>query len=106
MFAGRMQRVTRIVGMETFLLEPQPLAVALQRRFAAAAGANKVPGVKTGGACEVIVQGDVAAKVRCSCAGGMNPAWCTDRCPPCQNTLQPRCNNSAFGSCALQYMDR
>ncbi len=57
------QRVTRIVGVETYLLEPQLLAAALQRRFAASAGANALPGAKAGGACEVVVQGDVAAKV-------------------------------------------
>ncbi len=59
-----LQRVTRIVGTEAYLLEPQLLAAALQRRFAAAAGANTLPGAKAGGACEVVIQGDVAAKVR------------------------------------------
>ena len=58
-----LQRMTRLVGVETYLLEPQLLAAALQRRFAAAAGANPLPGAKAGGACEVVVQGDVAAKV-------------------------------------------
>lgn len=67
--------MTRIVGMETFLLEPQLLAAALQRRFAAAAGANPLPGAKAGSACEVVVQGDVAAKVRWSAAIGMKSAW-------------------------------
>ena len=56
--------MTRIVGAETFLLEPLPLAAALQRKFAASAGANPLPGAKAGGACEIVVQGDVAAKVR------------------------------------------
>ena len=58
-----LQRVTRIVGVDTYLLDPQLLAAALQRRFAASAGANPLPGAKAGGACEVVVQGDVAAKV-------------------------------------------
>ncbi len=48
-------------------MEPLALAADLQRKFAASAGANPLPGAKAAGACEIVVQGDIATKVRRFC---------------------------------------
>ena len=60
----RLQKVTRIIGAETFLLDASPLASHLQKQFACAARANPLPGAKANGACEIVMQGDVATRVR------------------------------------------
>ena len=39
------------------------MASDLQKRFACAAHANPLPGAKANGACEVVMQGDVATRV-------------------------------------------
>lgn len=60
----RLQKVTRIIGAEIFLLNAAPLASHLQKQFACAAHANPLPGAKANGACEIVMQGDVATRVR------------------------------------------
>ncbi len=50
------QKVTRIVGVETFLLEPAALAADLQKHFAASATVAELPGSKSKGVHEVVLQ--------------------------------------------------
>lgn len=59
-----LQKVTRIIGAETFLLDAALLAGDVAKRFACAAHANLLPGAKAQGTCEIVMQGDVATRVR------------------------------------------
>uniref|UniRef100_A0A7S3QT49 SUI1 domain-containing protein n=1 Tax=Dunaliella tertiolecta TaxID=3047 RepID=A0A7S3QT49_DUNTE len=56
------KKVTRIVGVESFLIDPSALASDCARRFAAACTTNELPG-KTSPGEEIIIQGDVKEKV-------------------------------------------
>ncbi|KAJ9522745.1 hypothetical protein QJQ45_019848 [Haematococcus lacustris] len=55
------KKVTRVVGMEAFLVSPEELAAESQRKFAASSSVNELPG-KSGGV-EVVVQGSVAEQM-------------------------------------------
>jgi Translation initiation factor SUI1 len=55
------QKVTRVVGVETFLLDASEVAADLQRRFAAAATVTELPGEKSKGHYEIVLQ--VCARV-------------------------------------------
>lgn len=57
-----LQRVTRIVGVEPFLVEPQELAAALQKKFACATTVGELLGKQQG--AEILLQGNVPEKVR------------------------------------------
>ena len=59
-----LQKVTRITGAETFLLDAPLLVGDLQKRFACSAHASMIQGAKAHGAHEIILQGDVATRVR------------------------------------------
>ena len=50
------QKVTRVVGVETFLLDASEVAADLQRRFAAAATVTELPGEKSKGHYEIVLQ--------------------------------------------------
>jgi Translation initiation factor SUI1 len=50
------QKVTRVVGVETFLLDASEVAADLQRRFAAAAAVTELPGEKSKGHYEIVLQ--------------------------------------------------
>ena len=51
-----LQKVTRVVGVETFLLDAADVAADLQRRFAAAATVTELPGEKSKGHYEIVLQ--------------------------------------------------
>jgi len=55
------KRVTRIVGVEAFLVEPEVVAAECQRKFATASSVGELPG--KGAGKEVLLQGDLTAKV-------------------------------------------
>ncbi|KAJ9522913.1 hypothetical protein QJQ45_023703, partial [Haematococcus lacustris] len=55
------KKVTRVVGMEAFLVSPEELAAESQHKFAASSSVNELPG-KSGGV-EVVVQGSVAEQM-------------------------------------------
>lgn len=50
------QKVTRVVGVETFLLDAASVAADLQKRFAASATVAELPGDKSKGHYEVVLQ--------------------------------------------------
>eukprot|EP00775_Hariotina_reticulata_P004819 gene4819-5066_t len=54
--------VTRVVGVEAFLVDPTQLAAECQKKFACSTSVNALPG-KTNSGQEVILQGNVIEKV-------------------------------------------
>lgn len=56
------KRVTRIVGLEAFLADPEQVAAACQKKFATATTMSPLPGKQATGV-EVVVQGAVAEKL-------------------------------------------
>lgn len=50
------QKVTRVVGVETYLLDASEVAADLQKRFAASAAVAELPGEKSKGHHEIVLQ--------------------------------------------------
>mmetsp|Transcript_19464 Transcript_19464/g.31514 ORF Transcript_19464/g.31514 Transcript_19464/m.31514 type:complete len:156 (+) Transcript_19464:123-590(+) len=61
--AGGHRHVTRCVGMETFLIDPNELAATLAVKLATACTVSEVEGAQNVGKCEVIAQGNAVEKV-------------------------------------------
>lgn len=51
-----MQKITRVVGVETYLLDAAEVAADLQKRFAASATVAELPGEKSKGHHEIVLQ--------------------------------------------------
>jgi translation initiation factor 2D len=55
------KRVTRVAGVEAFLIDPSALATECSRKYAAASALSDLPGKHAGQ--EILVQGEVASEV-------------------------------------------